>query len=89
MKVVVADQPYDRETLLAYLDTCRAKAKQAMEAETESTLQGPSGFAWLQFSRIEAHLYNIRHIQHHAGQLSATLRRQGREGVTWIASSPL
>jgi uncharacterized damage-inducible protein DinB len=88
MKVVV-DQPYDKQTLEGYLDHCHAKAKQAIAAETEATLEGPSGFEWLKFSRIEAHFYNIRHIQHHTGQLGATLRRQGSEGVQWIPSSRL
>lgn len=32
---------------------------------------GPSGFPWLPFGRLEMHLYNMRHIQHHAAILSA------------------
>jgi uncharacterized damage-inducible protein DinB len=39
-----------------------------------------SGFddGWLRLvdlSRGELHIYNIRHVQHHAGQMSAYLRR--------------
>jgi hypothetical protein len=86
---VVADRPYDKDTLAGYLDTCRAKAKEAMDRESEATLSGPSGFSWLDFTRLELHLYNIRHIQHHCGQLSALLRRQQESGVDWVRSQAL
>jgi hypothetical protein len=88
-KEVVASLPYDKETLAAYLDACRAKARRAMEGETEATLAGPSGFPWLGFTRLEAHLYNIRHIQHHTGQLSASLQRHLGAGAEWAYSEPL
>ena len=54
---------------------CRQKAADTVAAETAETLAGPSGFEWLKFTRAETHVYNIRHIQHHTGQLGAYLRR--------------
>jgi hypothetical protein len=86
---VVADQPYAQDLMAAYVDTCVAKAKGETEAETDATLAGPSGFSWLPFTRLEAHLYNLRHVQHHTGQLAAALRRQGAAGVVWVGSRPL
>lgn len=83
---IVAPQPYDKDTLASYLAACRAKAKQTMESETEATLTGPSGFSWLAFTRLELHLYNLRHLQHHTGQLGALLRRQHGDGVEWVRS---
>ncbi|KPJ52053.1 hypothetical protein AMJ39_08795 [candidate division TA06 bacterium DG_24] len=44
----------------------------------------PSGFPWLPFNRFELHLYNIRHIQHHAGQLIERLRSQGVTDFEWV-----
>lgn len=70
------------ETLL-YADICRQKAVAAVAAETPVTLQRPSGFSWLPISRGELHVYNIRHIQHHAGQVSASLGRVG-DGIRWV-----
>jgi len=58
---------------LAYLDICRRKARKTLASQTTRILKGPSGFR--KFSRGELHIYNIRHIQHHTGQLSAYLRR--------------
>jgi hypothetical protein len=63
----------NKKETLAYLDTCRRKAKKTLMSETAKILQGLSGFR--KFSRAELHIYNIRHIQHHTGQLSAYLRR--------------
>jgi hypothetical protein len=88
-KKVVADQPYDQATLAAYVRACRAKAKSAVEGETDAVLAGPSGFHWLPFTRLELHLYNIRHAQHHAGQLGAALRRGNSEVARWVVSEPL
>jgi DinB family protein len=85
-KKVVADQPYDRPTIAGYVRDCMTKAAETVAAETEASLAGESGFAWLPFTRLELHLYNIRHIQHHTGQLAAFLRRAGCKGVGWVGS---
>ena len=44
-----------------------------------------SGFSWLKFSKGEAHLYNLRHIQHHTGQLTERLRQEaGISSGRWV-----
>jgi uncharacterized damage-inducible protein DinB len=68
---------FEREELLSYLDRCRSLVRRSLAAETDESLAGPSGFAHLPFSRAELHLYSLRHLQHHTGQLSAHLRRAG------------
>jgi hypothetical protein len=88
-KTVVIERPYDQATLLGYADACRAKARRALEEESDAVLAGPSGFDWLKFSRLELHLYNVRHLQHHTGQLAAALRRERGKGVKWWLSEPL
>jgi hypothetical protein len=47
-------------------------------------LEGPSGFYWLPFDRFELHLYNLRHIQHHTGQLVERIRQETGNGVGWV-----
>jgi hypothetical protein len=83
-KKFVAGRPYHKEKLASYLATCRAKVKSSIERETETTLAGPSGFSWLKFSRLELHVYNIRHTQHHIGQLTALLRRLNIVAADWV-----
>jgi hypothetical protein len=50
-------------------------------------LDAPSGFFWLPFNKLELQLYNIRHLQHHAGQLIDRLRTEGNIEVAWIAGA--
>lgn len=70
---------FEQAELLAYADACARIVRDAIERETDESLAGPSGFAWLPISRGELYIYNLRHIQHHAGQLSAALRRLGAD----------
>jgi hypothetical protein len=80
-----------KDEALAYVPLCREKMLQSVANETEASLAGPSGFFWYEITRGEMHLVNIRHIQHHTGQLSAFLRRvddsfKDRKTLRWIGS---
>jgi hypothetical protein len=72
-----------QQETLAYLAICRQKALKILAAETAESLQHESGFSWLPLTRGELYLYNIRHVQHHTGQLSACLRRIVEDGERW------
>src|SRR5438067_11575555 len=52
-----------KEESLAYVAICRQKAVETFATESIESLQAPSGFSWLPFSRGETHLYNLRHVQ--------------------------
>jgi len=74
---------------VAYAAICRQKAIDILAAETSESLQGWSGFSWRKCSRAELHIYNIRHIQHHVGAMSAYLRRvddslKDPKAVPWV-----
>lgn len=71
----VSSPGLDQQATLDYLTTCLEKIRETLALEDEETLRGPSGFSWCHFSRAELHLYNVRHVQHHTGQLSSHLRR--------------
>ena len=77
---------YDRPTVLLYLDHCRKKAQQVVMAETTESLAVAPSFDWQTISRAELHIYNIRHIQHHAAQLSLRLRLNDQTDVPWCKS---
>jgi len=79
----------NQEQSLAYAAICRQKAIETLASETVESLKGPSGFDRRKMSRGELHIYNIRHVQHHTGQLSACLRRLGeayqdRSVLPWV-----
>jgi hypothetical protein len=77
---------YDKAFIDDYLRHCRAKAAATVAAETAETLSGPSGFPRREVTRAEVHVYNIRHLQHHAAQLSLRLRIDHKIEVPWIGS---
>jgi hypothetical protein len=66
-----------RAQTLDYCTFCRERAVQALARETAESLQRHCGFSWQTITRGEMHVYNIRHTQHHAAQVSAFLRRVG------------
>jgi hypothetical protein len=67
-----------KEDTLAYVEYCRKKITMSIRAETETSLQGGSGFPSIfvktKLTRGELYLYNLRHLQHHSAQLSTYLR---------------
>lgn len=78
-----AEVIYSQDVLKQYAADCKQKAITTIAAETEESLKNPSGFPWYPMSRGEHHLCNIRHIQHHTGQLTAYLRRQTDVEIMW------
>ena len=74
---------FEQAELVEYAIVCRDKARTVLPSETEASLSGPSGFARQPFSRLELHLYNLRHIMHHTGQLSAFLRKANVD-TRWV-----
>ena len=77
-------EPYPQQQLLDYETHCRARVNEIVLSETAESLAADAGFSWIPFSRFELHFYNIRHIQHHAAQLSLELKFQTGTGVDWI-----
>ena len=77
---------YEREPLRNYLSFCRKKAITGISTETDESLGAPCGFPRRDFSRAELHVYSMRHIQHHAAQLSLRLRLSADVSIPWVGS---
>ncbi|NLS76401.1 MAG: DinB family protein [Chloroflexi bacterium] len=75
-------EPYSQADLLEYLELCRQEVKDQL-AQLEP--DAPSGFHWLPFSKLEAHLYNMRHLQQHTGELMERLGQAGVKVVDWVS----
>jgi hypothetical protein len=67
-----------------------AEAIESMLASHVATTpyDGPSGFSWIRVARFEHHIRNIRHLQHHTGQLFERARAAGGEGLEWTGIGP-
>jgi len=76
---------YEKAFVLRYIQHIRQKAAATIAQEAADALAGPSGFSWRKCSRAELHVYNIRHIQHHAAQLSLRLRQDANVDVPWVS----
>ncbi|MFK7821740.1 MAG: DinB family protein [Planctomycetaceae bacterium] len=74
---------YSREFVQAYLDFCTAKSQAIVGAETADSLVAQVDSPWHTFSRLEMHVYNIRHLQHHAAQLILRLRLEHDPEIGW------
>ncbi|MCI0637697.1 MAG: DinB family protein [Gemmataceae bacterium] len=77
---------YDKPSIKKYLHHCRTKAAEVIAAETTQSLSDPCGFERRSISRAELHIYNMRHIQHHAAQLSLRLRLDRQTDIPWVGS---
>ena len=74
----------EREETLLYLDHCCKLADAVVGAETEETLAKRAPYPWTEFSMAEMHLYNLRHLQHHAAQVGLRLRADIEIDVPWV-----
>jgi DinB superfamily len=72
---------YSKAELLEFHAICRAEVELRMRS---IDLDAPSGFSWLPFNKLELQLYNIRHLQHHIGQLADRLRNSVGIGIDWV-----
>jgi hypothetical protein len=74
---------FTKQDLVAYHELCREQVRSQVPA---LDLDAPSGFEWLPFNKLELQFYNIRHLQHHTGQLCERLRTRADLGVDWVGA---
>jgi hypothetical protein len=77
-------KPYTKAEVLAYWDFCDAMVDPAVDALDLASPE--SGFHWYAMSKLEHQLVNIRHIAHHAGQLTDRVRAAAGAGVRWVGA---
>lgn len=76
-------EPYSKADVQDYLTLCGAEVEKQVPLVR---LEDNSGFSWLPFTKLELQFYNIRHLQHHTGQLLDRLRTAADIGVAWVRS---
>jgi len=78
-------EPFDQAEVLDYLALCQ----QEVHTQTHSlNLDAPSGFEWIPLNKLELQFYNIRHLQHHVGELSQRLWAEAGIEINWVGQSP-
>ena len=78
-----AGDVYTKSDVLAYCTYIEGLVSDRVES---IPFDVPADFRWMRrpCTQYELHLYNIRHIQHHAGQLSERLRQTTGSGIDWV-----
>lgn len=84
---LLPDRVYSKEELLQYLAHGREKCRLRISTLTEEQAAQRCGFEWLDLSVGEVLLYNMRHVQHHAGQLNVLLRQKADTAVRWVRAT--
>ena len=79
------ERVYTKEELLDYLSHCRAKCRATVGALTDEVARERRTFEWVELNAAELILYNLRHVQHHAGQLHLLLRQTTDDAPRWVA----
>jgi hypothetical protein len=80
------ERVYTKNELLTYLQASRTKCRNLIETMTDEI----AGSEWtnvsktMHFSVIEIVLYNMRHVQHHTGQLNLLLRQGTNDAPGWV-----
>jgi DinB superfamily len=83
------ERPYTKEELLAYLASTREKCHTTLVALTDEQARRPVEYPWSEgqpISFLELSLYNLRHVQEHAAQLSLFLGQHAIPGadLDWV-----
>lgn len=77
--------PYSRAQVLAYLDHVDAGVD---GVDALDLAAATSGFGWYPMGKLEHQLVNLRHVQHHVGQLADRVRAATGDGVRWVSPKP-
>jgi hypothetical protein len=86
---VLPDRPYTKDELRAYLTYARQKGHTTLVALADERARQPVAFPWARgqaVSFVELQLYNMRHVQEHAAQLSLFLGQHDIPAApSWVA----
>lgn len=96
---VIPNKFYTKEDLVEYISAIRKKCQNLIQHASGEKLDG----RWIKDEEINLHglcptlvsnytlmeilFYNLRHLQHHAGQLNLLLRQQANIAAAWISQA--
>jgi len=84
--VTTPAEPFTRAQLADHAGHCLRKCEETFEKLTDERALERCGFWWYELNAGEFTLNNLRHLQHHAGQLVLLLRRRADIGIEWLGT---
>jgi hypothetical protein len=82
---VIPERAYTKDELRVYLAHCRRTGEAVCASMTAERAGRRCRFGWGEVGYLELLLYNLRHVQHHAGQLNLVLRQETGSAPRWVA----
>jgi hypothetical protein len=82
---LLPERVYTKDELRSYLEHGRRECRATIDSMTDERGHERCVFPWLELSRAELFLYNMRHVQHHAAQLNLILRQTIDSAPRWVA----
>lgn len=86
---VYPDPLYSRAQVEGFLAHARTRLRATLSVLDEAAASRPCGFPRHSMSVLELHSYNLRHVQHHVGQLQLLIRQAGGEPPRWVGRGQL
>jgi DinB superfamily len=80
---VMPERVYTKAELQTYLEYVRQKCRATISALTDEKASQPIRVGRVDLSFLELLLYNMRHVQHHVGQLNMILRQTIDSAPGW------
>jgi hypothetical protein len=78
---------YSKEELLDYIKHCRYKLQVLLSDMDDEKAALRWKTSWRDFSITEMCLYNLRHVQHHTGQLNLMLGKIDHSLPIWVSQT--
>lgn len=86
---VLPERVYDKSELITYIKFCREKCRKMISELSDENLKKRFINEYRDYSRLEILLYNMRHVQHHAGQLNCDSPERDRTAGLGVADKLL
>lgn len=84
---ILPHRVFTKDELKSFLEHCRVKCKNTINNLDTEKAASNYKFGSLEMTYLELLFYNMRHVQHHTGQLNLILRQQINSAPKWVRSS--
>lgn len=81
------EKVYDKSELLEYIKFSKEKCRKLISELSDENMQKRFINKYLNYSRFEILLDNMRHVQHHMAQLNLLIRQSGNEPPDWVSQT--
>lgn len=79
------ERVYSKEELTGYTNHCRNKCREMIAGLNDANASERWINEYRNYSIFEILIYNLRHVQHHAGQLNLLLRQGMNSAPDWVS----